>query len=338
MQVSDQNWQLFGFDVRNLGKLWADAWRDVLLAWDSPVRRLLDDIVCVHSLDGEGFYQSGEPCTATRADYVAYLLPDEVVLSKTLELPAAVEVDLAAVLALEVDAYSPFAADDTRYGWRIVRRDAAVIHVVLAIVSRGAAVSCLGRTFNTQDAAQQELWAKVGGENIVLNGFGEAAREGSYRKRLWRIALMLVGAALLILAIVGASSGFKSLELERVRDMAATAERESAEAASLRASLVRSNELVGATGAVASEYPNPHVEIARLTRLLNDGESVDEFSMKGLELGLRGRAPDAASVMQRLTRQDEYAEVTAPRAFVRVKGTSIEQFYLDIRLRRGGAP
>ena len=60
--------------------------------------------------------------------------------------------------------------------------------------------------------------------------------------------------------------------------------------------------------------------------------------MEGLELGLRGRAPDAASVMQRLTRQDEYAEVTAPRAFVRVKGTSVEQFYLDILLRRGDAP
>ena len=338
MQVSDQNWRVLGFDVRNLGKLWVDAWRDLLLAWDSPVRRLLDDIVCLRSFEGERFYQSGEPCTATAAEYTAYLLPDEVVLSKTLELPAAVEVDLAAVLALEVDAYSPFAADDTRYGWRIVRRDAAVIEVVLAIVSRSAAAACLGREFNAEATVHQEIWARAGDQKITLNGFGEAAREKSYRRRLWRIGLMLLGGALLTLVIIAVNSGFKSLELQEVRAMAASAERDSAEAASLRARLVRNNELVGAVGVIARDYPNPHQEIARLTQLLDDGESLDNFSMDGLAVALRGRAPDAASVMQRLTQQDEYAEVTAPRAFARVKGAGVEQFYLDIQLRRGDTP
>ena len=338
MQVSDQNLRVLGFDVRNLGKLWLDAWRELLFAWDSPVRRLLDEIVCLRSLEGEWFYQSGEPCTATGAQYTAYLLPDEIVLSKTLELPAAVEVDLAAALALEVDAYSPFAADDTRYGWRIVRRDTAVIEVVLAIVSRSAAAACLGREFDAEDTVHQEIWARAGDEKITLNGFGEAAREGSYRKRLWRIGLMLLGAALLMLVITAVNSGFKGFALQEVRSMAAAAERDSAEAARIRAQLVRNNELVGAVAAIARDYPNPHLEIARLTQLLDDGESVDNFSMDGLAVGLRGRAPDAASVMQRLTQQDNYAEVTAPRAFARVKGAGVEQFYLDIQLRRGDTP
>ena len=43
----------------------------------------------------------------------------------------------------------------------------------------------------------------------------------------------------------------------------------------------------------------------------DDGESVDNFSMDGLAVGLRGRAPDAASVMQRLTQQDEHEYQTA---------------------------
>jgi hypothetical protein len=37
--------------------------------------------------------------------------------------------------------------------------------------------------------------------------------------------------------------------------------------------------------------------------------------------------------MERLAGQSEYAEVTAPRAITRVRGTEGESFYLNIRLR-----
>jgi hypothetical protein len=42
--------------------------------------------------------------------------------------------------------------------------------------------------------------------------------------------------------------------------------------------------------------------------------------------------------MQRLTEQPDYVEVSAPRAFVRVKGTQFEQFYFNIRVRERGLP
>ena len=40
-----------------------------------------------------------------------------------MSLPLAAEGSLEQVLALEVNANSPFAADDTGHGWRIVRVD-----------------------------------------------------------------------------------------------------------------------------------------------------------------------------------------------------------------------
>jgi general secretion pathway protein L len=338
MFESGQNWELFGYDMRNLGRHWKDAWRDLLFANDSPVRRHLDDVVCLRTQGGETFYQSGKPSDVSEAQYQACLLPDELVLSKTLALPAAVEVDLAAALALEVNAYSPFSADDTSYGWSVARRSASRIHLLLVIISRSSALAYLTHHFDIHDSRQTEVWVKVGSELVLVQGFGEESREKNYRKRLVRVAALLAAIALLILAIGGASAGLKALELQRVQVMAATTERESAEASRHRAALALANEMITSVNKITATFPNPHVEISRLTHLLEDGESVDQFTMNGLEINLRGRAADAASVMQRLTDQTDYAEVSAPRAFAREKDSQAEQFYLNIQMRERASP
>ena len=95
MLVSDQNWKLFGYDVRDLGKHWVDSWKDLLFAFDSPARRRLDDIVRLRTESGDSCYQAGQPTQSTDTDYSAFLIPDELVLSRALVLPAAVEADLA---------------------------------------------------------------------------------------------------------------------------------------------------------------------------------------------------------------------------------------------------
>jgi len=338
MLESGQNWELFGYDMRNLGRHWVGAWRDLLWGYDSPVRQRLDDAVILRGESGVACYQGGKPSDATVTGHSAVLLPEELVLSKTLALPAAVEGDLAAALALEVNANSPFSAEDTVYGWQIVDRDEARIQVLLVILSKSSTVAYLGRQFAVHDSSQQEVWVNVGSEMVVVQGFGEELRARSYRKRLVRIAAMLLAAAFLILCVAAAAAGLKALELQRVRGMAATTEREAADASRMRSSLVSANEMITAVNRIAMTYPNPHNEIARLTHLLGDGESINQFSMNGLELELRGQAADAASVMQRLTDQTDYAEVTAPSAFTRVPGAKVEQFSLHILLRERESP
>ena len=92
---------------------------------------------------------------------------------------------------------------------------------------------------------------------------------------------------------------------------------------------------INAANEVVAKYPNPHVEIARLTRLLDDDVSIVSFSMNGAELRLRGRAANAASVMEQMTSEPRYAEVTAPQATVRLGDSGQEQFYLNIRVGEG---
>jgi hypothetical protein len=333
MLEAGQNWELFGYDMRHLGRTWGAAWRDLLWAYDSPVRKRLDEVVSVQGQGGTACYQAGTVCPESSTPTCqALLLPEELVLWKKLRVPASAEGELAAVLALEVNASSPFTARDTRWGWSVVARDETNLQLVLVIVSASAVMAYLGREYDSHDPQAQEVWVEIDGQMVVVEGFGEGQREQRYRKRLLRSGLMLGSVALLLLAMVGAAAGLKSVELHRLNTLSASTLRDAAEASRLKSMVARATETINAANEVVAKYPNPHVEIARLTRLLEDDVSIVSFSMNGTELRLRGRAVNAASVMEQMTDEPRYVQVTAPQATVRLGDSGLEQFYLNIRV------
>jgi hypothetical protein len=71
--------------------------------------------------------------------------------------------------------------------------------------------------------------------------------------------------------------------------------------------------------------------------LLGDDAYILQFTMNGTEIRLRGRAVDASSVMQVLTNEPMYQQVTAPQAIVKVANAGQEQFTLNITLARDEA-
>jgi hypothetical protein len=337
MLETGQNWELFGYDMRHLGKHWLAAWRGLLWAHDSPVRKHLDDVVCLHGESGPVLYQAGRVSTQAPFESEAILLPEELVLTRPLRLPLAVESDLDAVLALEVNANSPFSPEDTAYGWQLIARDESHLQLVLVIVSMSAVMGYLGRQYDIHDARAREAWAEVDGAMVVVRGFGEHRRESRYRKRLGRCGAMLVVSALLVLLFAGVAAGAKRAESLQVEILAANAQGEAAEASRMRETLALANETISAANHVVDIYPNPHYEIARLTQLLGDDAHIVQFAMSGREIKLRGRARDAAAVMQKLTKESAYAEVTAPQAIVKVGNSGLEQFSLNINLADGAS-
>ncbi|MFN2288648.1 MAG: hypothetical protein ABR578_09995 [Chromatocurvus sp.] len=332
----DQQWTLFGYDTRQVGQHWLAAWRDLLWGTDSPLRQRLDEVVVTRCDAGERVYQSGveiqgdvslpaEPCRAI-------CLPDDLLLHKTLTLPLAAESELPSVIALEVNANSPFSHDDTAFGWRVRERSGTQLQVDLLIASRSAIMAWLGKAHDIHDRQARELWGDSGAGMVVLGGFGEARRESRYRTRLLRAGVMSGVALGLLLLIAGLAAGARQVELGRMEALADSTAREAESAAALRTSLAEANRQIRAARDIVASYPNPHVEIARLTRLLDDTAFAAHMSVRGDVIRLRGRATDAAAVMQRLSAQPQYSEVTAPQAIVRVGNTDLEQFYLDIRL------
>jgi len=116
-----------------------DAW--LLRRFDPPVR--------LFSEGTESLYQADQLCEETASGrsecrsrsawaYCAVALPQDAVLLKTLQLPAASEEDLDAAMALEIDLSSPFSDQDTRAAWRVLSRSESVMEVVLAITAQAA--------------------------------------------------------------------------------------------------------------------------------------------------------------------------------------------------------
>jgi general secretion pathway protein L len=335
MLEKGQNWELFGYDVRHLGRFWAAAWRDLLWSHDSPVRVRLDEVVTLYSGNGSSCYQAGVACAGSPDSACqGVLLPDELVLCKQIRVPLQAEGDLASVLELEVRASSPFSAADTRWGWSVVSRDDSGLTVALALVSASAVMAFLAREYDRHDGLAQEVWAEAGGAMVVIQGFGEGRREQRYRRRLLHCSGLLLTIALLVLAMAGVSALFKGMELQKLERMAAETTAAAAEATRYKTLLASANDTIVAANNVVALYPNPHAELARLTRLLGDESSISSFSMDGPDIRLRGRAADAAGVMAQLTEVPGYCDVMAPQAITRV-AEGQEQFYLNARVCQG---
>jgi hypothetical protein len=333
MFESGQNWELFGYDMRQLGRHFISAWRDLLWAYDSPVRSRLDEAVSLRTAQGEQIYHAGKAVADIPAACSAVLLPEEQALVRRLRLPLAVEADLESALSLEVSANSPFTADDTGYGWVIAGRDEQHLQLNLVIVSLSAAMAYIGQHYNSHDAHAQEVWVDVDGQMVVIRGFGEAQRERYYRRRLLRVGAMLALAAFLVLLTVGVGAGFKKLELGRLENIASVTQREADDASRLRSALGVANETISAVNGISALYPDAHLELARLTRLVGDSAYVERLGISAEEIDLRGRAVDAAAIMELLTRQSDYAGVIAASPIRKIPGTQVEQFHLKIQLR-----
>ena len=334
MLDTTNSWELFGFDVRRIGKHWSSAWTQFLWGHDSPVRSHLDETVLVHAEGRDSAYYHGKRRVSdpVRVHCEAVLLPESAVLSKTLRLPLAAEADLDDVMALEVSAHSPFPVDDTGFGWALLGHGESTLQVQLVLVSLSATMGYLGQAYDCHDPRTYEVWAEADGTFIVIRGFGEAQRHALYRRRLLRVGGLMAYCAVAALLMFGLASITKYFELQRYQEMAARVETRSVTAAELRADLAMGNETVTAVNTYVDDHPNPHLELARLTRLLGDDAFVEQFSMSGRSIRLRGQASDAAEVMSKLTEEPAYTEVTAPQAITKLGNSGKERFVLTIQL------
>ncbi|MEH6585323.1 MAG: PilN domain-containing protein [Halioglobus sp.] len=337
MFESSQNWELFGYDMRQLGRHFFTAWRELLWAYDSPVRTHLDEAVTLRSLSGERVYQAGLPSELTEARCNAILLDDDLALTRKLRLPLAVEADLDAVLALEVNANSPFSPSDTGFGWIVSDRNESHIHLTLVIVSLSAAMAYISQQYGGHDAYAQEVWVDVAGQMVVVTGFGEGHREQLYRRRLTKVGFMVGAAGLILLLIAAVGSGLKKLEYDRLESVSAATQREAANASQMRSALGAANETIAAVNAITGNYPNAHVHLGRLTELVGDDAFVERLAINGLEIDIRGRAADASAIMELLTQQPDYRGVTAASPIRKIPGTNLEQFHLKVQLGGGAS-
>lgn len=339
--MATNQFMVFGYDVRDYGRLWLAAWRDFLFGDDSPIRSALDSVVPVQMEDGSiQRFQAGRavdtaPEIADGTNVAtAIALPDDLVLARTLTLPTIAEADLEAALSLEVAASSPFAPDDTVAGWRVVpSAEGKALTVEMVLTSRAAVMGFLSEKYSIHDPMEREVWGRSEHGWVVVKGFGEHARESEYRKRLIKSSVLLVCAMCAILAIAGGLAFFSSVKLSRLESLRETVQAEARDAVKLRDELATVNETIRMLNMLRGELPSPQLEIARLTQLLPDSAYITQYTQNGRKIRLRGRGSDAAALQQNLTEESVFTSVTAPQAISRVGSSGLEQFFLDVELK-----
>ena len=332
-------WSLFGLDLERFAGSVVLGVRQLLWGSESgllrrfmPPARLRGDVQRVEERDAAGFGLSVDSSEVAGA--TAVLLPDDVVLTRRIELPVMAEAELAAIAMLEAEANSPFSKEDTSFGWRVLSRDASQLILILAIASRRAIDSHLGAMLadSRYDFGEVEVWASHEGKLIQFSGFGEALRKSEYVATLSRSAAKIALLALAVAALVWWPAGALSIKERQLKDMLKETELRAGTATAARTSLIDMEDRL----TVASEFYADRLlydrwldEVATLTP---DSAYLTSMSFDKDRLTISGQAANAAALQTTLASADLLDEVTAPSAFTRDRRTGKERFTLTMQL------
>ena len=335
----DNQWNLFGLDLKKIPQIWTAGWNELLWAPGSYCRRWFDEPVmaCFLADDKKQYYLAGQKVNARKARTESVVLPEELVLVTSLDLPVSVELDLESMLALEVRSKSPFLEEETRYGWRIESRDDERLIVNLVIVSTQIVMAHL-QDHNYFLKKSAEIWAMVSGQPVVIAGFGESARDQRYRRSTKRAIGGLLYSFAMVSVFIGVLMLFKHWQLQDLNTQYEQAQQNAAESMALRTRLSQYNHQVTNINDQFAKSIDPYSKISKLTGLLGDDAWLDMIDFKRDKVKLTGHAADASALMELLSKQPEFKEVVALSAISQGRGGKGERFVLEIKLHNKGEP
>jgi len=332
-------WSLFGFDLERLAGSVVLGLRQLLWGSESGLQRrfmpqacLTGDVQWIEEKDAKVFGLSTYPSAVAGA--TAVLLPDDLVLTRRIELPSVAEAELAAMAMFEAEVNSPFSKEDTSFGWRVLSREASQLILILAIASRRAIDLHLDASLadSRSDLGDVEVWANHEGQLVQFLGFGEALRKTEYIATLSRYVAKMVLLALAVAALVWWPAGALSIKEGQLKEMLVETELRAGTATAARNSLIDMEDRLTAAFEFYSErllYDRWLDEVATLTP---DSAYLTAMSFNKDRLTFSGQAGNAAALQTTLASVDILNEVTAPSAFTRDNRTGKERFTLTMRL------
>lgn len=214
------------------------------------------------------------------------------VLGLPLELPAAVESNLAQALRFQIDQISPFTADQVYYDHAVAAHDTerARIHVALRLVPREtldpllARLQAIGITTHAVDTLAE-------GEEVRPEGFNllPAERRAHYVHARARFnALLAVGLVVVIGLVMAQSLILRERSLAGLNEEADRLRSEAREVMELQQRLEESLLAANFLAERRDQQPPSIRLLAELTRLLPDDIWLQRFQVQGEELTVQG--------------------------------------------------
>jgi hypothetical protein len=126
------------------------VWRDDAVEWTTlragrgePVASGRERLAAAQGVEEEGAPDAAAPaeclkaaCSAIPRGPVSLAVGSEHVLLRVLDLPATDDAELAAIITLQADKFSPFPLDTMVVGWEALRREGAATRALVAAVRR----------------------------------------------------------------------------------------------------------------------------------------------------------------------------------------------------------
>ena len=271
---------------------------------------------------------------ARAARFEALLLPETLLLRKLVTLPQLQATEMAAALALEVQAISPFALDDTVWCYQSESPASSAVQAHVAVTSRKLIAQHAESNFPRLDVKTSEVWVQQVGKKgyAALPGFGDARRQR--QNYIWRWV-----SALLVLLVLALAAGIALTPTIRLYLMSAQASRalevvakKANPAVEQRAALLRLNEQMSGLDKLVDKPVAPLKTLSLITQALPDDTSLLSLQVQGLKVSMTGQTANAASLMKQLGSTAGLQEVKAPTPATKPLGATREQFTIDFVL------
>jgi general secretion pathway protein L len=271
------------------------------------------------------------------------VLPADLVLQKTLRLPAATMDRLDAVLPFEIGRHTPFSADRLYYRYEPVAPPrGGGGGAAAAAPAAFAEVRIIAAPRDRVDALRREL-AAVRLNAVAVVEPGSAPLRDAMRRSLlpaaarptvWTVANRGLAAALLLAAAAAAAAPFAAHQLRlAAAENEIAALRPAADAARTAQTRRAATEAQRrAILAAKAGQPGTLEILQSLTRAIPDGAWLTSLSLSGREVVIEGLAPSAASLVRPLETAGPFARVFYRAPITRDPQTGLEMFQFALTL------
>ncbi|WP_287917800.1 PilN domain-containing protein [Comamonas sp.] len=346
--------KLFGMDLGHLAVEFQMAWQQ--LAEVLRLERWLPFSKVQVQHVSQGVYEArvrgsrwlSDTQTASKQSVETGVKPSVIVLDeqyfllRQLMLPRMPAAMLKAAMYLEVQAASPFGAEDTLWEFRkeIFQGDRALAGQVqqqslnLVITSKSLVRTALEvSNIKNSGGELQEVWLGLAQQPpILLTGYGE---QGRLRKEQRQNRALIAGGVILafLIAIVAITPTIqlRARAIDATQQLQLLAQRTTEQVAQ-RQQLMSAVQALEDFDAAQSMQIDHLLLLQRLTEILPDDVVLQSMNVKGQTLTLQGIGDNASAVVQLLAAAQGFKEVRLPSAVTRVPNLNKENFALAAEL------
>lgn len=341
--AADNPWIFLGFDLRQIPALWVSGWKEAL-SW--PFLRWLNVAPPVHVYFADGrkaCYENGrlsadDSCGSShkQAGFQALVLPDDILLHRTMTLPDMSTADREQTLRFEVESITPFRVDQTVWGYRADDQQSGAQQIDLVLASRTHINQLMQRLALPVQETELELWGLSANEQpIILTGFAELRRKRYVQKRILQTVVLLLLIPVLLLAIASVPMIHAQLRLSQAERVMAGLESRSGVAEAQRGKLLAQSQSAQVVLSYLKTLPQPLSVLNLLSATIPDTAFLERLDMDAQRVRITGQADNAAALTQTLGALPQLQNVHAPSAITRNPQNNKERFTLEFSVNPG---